>query len=83
VGLLRKRVREQTATIREQLEQESRLESRYRELFENASDIVYTTDLEGRITSFNHAAELATGYGRTEAMGSNLADLIAPGQATG
>jgi PAS domain S-box-containing protein len=80
VGLLRKRVREQTATIRERLEQETRLESRYRELFENASEIVYTTDLEGRITSFNQAAELATGYTRAEAMGRNLADFIAPDQ---
>lgn len=81
VGLLRKRVREQTATIQDRLEKEARLESRYRELFENARDIVYTTDLEGRITSFNRAAELTTGYTREEAMGRNLADMIAPGQA--
>jgi PAS domain S-box-containing protein len=82
VGSLRKRVQEQTRTIRQTLEQEARLESRYRELFENARDIIYTTDAEGKITSFNRAAELVTGYSRAEAMGRNLAELIAPRHAT-
>ncbi|MFH1573823.1 MAG: PAS domain S-box protein, partial [Acidobacteriota bacterium] len=43
-------------------------EPRYRELFENASDMVYTLDLDGRITSLNKAAERLTGYSRAEAL---------------
>ncbi len=41
-------------------------EERYRELFENANDIVFTTDAEGRLTSINRAGERLTGYRRDE-----------------
>jgi|GEM_PF-1537681 PAS domain S-box-containing protein len=41
-------------------------EERYRELFENANDIVFTTDCEGRLTSINRAGERITGYRRDE-----------------
>jgi two-component system cell cycle sensor histidine kinase/response regulator CckA len=50
----------------------------YRELFENANEIMYTHDLAGRLTSLNKAGETATGYGREEAMGMNMPTLIAP-----
>ncbi|MBM3190075.1 MAG: diguanylate cyclase, partial [Chloroflexi bacterium] len=53
-------------------------EPRYRELFENASDMVYTLDLDGRITSLNKAAERLTGYSRAEALRMKLVDLVAP-----
>ena len=41
-------------------------EERYRELFENANDIVFTVDAEGRLTSINRAGERLTGYRRDE-----------------
>jgi PAS domain S-box-containing protein len=50
----------------------------YRELFENASDLVFTYDLEGRLTSINPAGERLTGYTREEATGKNVADVVAP-----
>ncbi len=50
----------------------------YREWFENASDLVFTHDLEGRFTSINRAGERITGYTREEATGKNVADLVAP-----
>ncbi len=53
-------------------------EERYRELFENANEIIYTLDLEGRITSVNRRGEQALGYERAEWMGRNSADLVAP-----
>jgi diguanylate cyclase (GGDEF)-like protein/PAS domain S-box-containing protein len=53
-------------------------EERYRELFENANDIVYTHDLAGNFTSLNKAAERITGYSREEALKMNFADVIAP-----
>jgi PAS domain-containing protein len=37
-------------------------EQRYRELFENANDIIYTHDLAGNITSLNRSGEKTTGY---------------------
>lgn len=43
-------------------------EERYRDLFENANDIVFTTDLQGSLTSFNKAGELVTGYTREEVL---------------
>jgi PAS domain S-box-containing protein len=51
-------------------------EERYRELFENASDPVYTFDLEMRITSLNRMAEEMAGYRREEAVGTNLRQLV-------
>ena len=41
-------------------------EERYRELFENANDIVFTVDADGRLTSINRAGERLTGYRRDE-----------------
>jgi len=49
------------------LEELRESEERYRELFENATDIVYTTDLEGRITSLNHTGQQILGYSQAEA----------------
>lgn len=53
-------------------------EARYRGLFENASDIMYTHDLEGNFTSINGAAERLTGYTRDEVLQLNIADIVAP-----
>ncbi|MGD0011886.1 MAG: PAS domain S-box protein [Terriglobia bacterium] len=53
-------------------------EERYRELFENASDLVYTTDLEGRLTSLNRVAEQTLAYSREEAAQMNLRQLVDP-----
>jgi len=46
------------------------VENRYRELFENANDMVYTHDLEGFLTSLNKAAERITGFSRAESSSS-------------
>src|SRR6185503_9988545 len=53
-------------------------EERYRELFENANDIIYTHDLQGNFTSLNRSGERITGYSRAEAIRMNVADVIAP-----
>ena len=54
------------------------LEARYRELFENASDVIYTHDLDGNITSFNRAGERLLGYTREAIAGPNIAQLLVP-----
>ena len=53
-------------------------EERYRELFENANDIVYTHDFSGRFTSLNKAGEEISGYSREEALRMNAIDIISP-----
>lgn len=53
-------------------------EERYRELFENASDMVYTHDLAGRFLSINRAAERLLGYRRDEVIGTGIDQLVAP-----
>jgi PAS domain S-box-containing protein len=53
-------------------------EAQYRELFENANDIVYLHDLKGRFTAANKAAMQATGYSRQELLGMNVDELIVP-----
>ncbi|MEB2361156.1 MAG: EAL domain-containing protein [Bryobacteraceae bacterium] len=50
----------------------------YRELFENATDIIYIHDLDGRFTAVNKAIERITGYSRAEILKMSLADLAAP-----
>ena len=47
----------------------------YRELFEDITDIVCVTDLEGNIVSVNKAAERLVGYSREEALRINLAKV--------
>jgi PAS domain S-box-containing protein len=55
-------------------------EQRYRDLVENANDVIYTRDLAGNFTSFNKAAERLTGYTREEALRMNFSQLLAPEQ---
>lgn len=52
-------------------------EERYRELFENANDVVYSADLEGNITSINREGERLTEYSQEELLGRNMAEFIA------
>jgi diguanylate cyclase (GGDEF)-like protein/PAS domain S-box-containing protein len=53
-------------------------ETQYRDLFENANDLIYTHDLKGNFTSLNRAGERITGYSRDEAVTMNIAEVVAP-----
>ena len=53
-------------------------EERFRELFENANDVIFVHDLKGKIQEVNRATEYLTGYSRTEVLGKNIDQLIAP-----
>ena len=55
-------------------------EERYRDLFENALDIIYTHDLTGQFTSINKAAGRITGYRRDAILQMNIADIVVPEQ---
>jgi PAS domain S-box-containing protein len=78
-------VRQSEATVRTILAERERVEDalreseeRYRELVENANDIVFTLDLAGNMTSVNKAVESVTGYSREELVGMNLTDFLTP-----
>jgi len=53
-------------------------EERYRDLVENAHDIIYSQDLEGNYTSMNQAGATITGYAVEEALKLNFAQTVAP-----
>ncbi len=80
--VLRRQVRRQMHQIRSQLEREVQLEDRHRSIVENASDFIFTTDLSGRITSFNPAGERLTGFTQAEALTMSLREIVVP-DATG
>jgi PAS domain S-box-containing protein len=65
--------------VTERVEAEQALgvsEARYRDLFENASDLITITDLKGRLTAVNEAFVRVTGYSREELIGKPLDDLV-------
>jgi two-component system, cell cycle sensor histidine kinase and response regulator CckA len=51
-------------------------EERYRELIENAGDIIYTHDLEGRFTWLNRAGERCIGSAREEILATNIREIV-------
>ncbi|MBK9155348.1 MAG: PAS domain S-box protein [Chloracidobacterium sp.] len=53
-------------------------ENKYRDLFENANDLIYTHDLRGNFTSLNRTGEKITGYSRKEALEMNISQVVAP-----
>ena len=75
--LLRRRVEEQTGVLVRRLQRIAALEERYRKLFENANDMVFTCGLRGHFTSLNKAGERISGYSRAEAIGMNMIELVA------
>jgi PAS domain S-box-containing protein len=77
VAVLRRRVHQQTGIIREKLRVEATLKERYEDLLENANDVVYTHDLNGRITSMNRAGELLLEWPRSEVLSKNILDFVA------
>ncbi|MBI4473530.1 MAG: PAS domain S-box protein [Acidobacteria bacterium] len=67
-------------TVNEMCAEIERSVERYRELFENANDIVYTVGLDGNFTAVNRAAERVCGYTHDELLRMKIDQLVAPGQ---
>jgi PAS domain S-box-containing protein len=56
----------------------SRIQERYREIFENANDMIYTMDFEGNFTSVNPIAEKWLGYKFEELRSLHMSEFISP-----
>lgn len=78
VYALRRRVRRQTALIRQQVEAEASLAAQNRDIVENASDLIFTLNRAGRFTSFNVAGERITGFSRVQIMSRHFNELFLP-----
>jgi PAS domain S-box-containing protein len=82
------RVREQAARAAAEAESQAKdelltalrvSEERYRSLLENANDIIYSHDLQGKYLTINRAGETITGYTREEVLGGmNIAQVVVP-----
>jgi PAS domain S-box-containing protein len=60
-------------------EELARSEEKYRSLLENANDIIYSHDLQGRYLTINRACEEVTGYTRKEILGGlNISQVVVP-----
>lgn len=67
--------------VTEQKQAEDKLresESRFRSLFENNANAVYSLDLEGNFTSVNSIAEQMAGYTEEELLTMNITDILHP-----
>jgi two-component system, cell cycle sensor histidine kinase and response regulator CckA len=85
LATLERRVRERTeeltaanAALSSQMSERKKAEEAYRELFENADDMVFTLSLDGTFTSINKVGERLTGRPRHEIVRLRLEELVAP-----
>ena len=53
-------------------------EAHFRDLIENANDLIYTGDLQENFTSLNKVGEIITGYTQAEFCKMKFADVVAP-----
>jgi len=53
-------------------------EALYREVLDNATDFIYTHDLDGNFSYTNQSCSVITGYSSQELCAMNIADLVAP-----
>ncbi|MBI4473677.1 MAG: PAS domain S-box protein, partial [Acidobacteria bacterium] len=52
---------------------------RYQQIFQNANDVIYTTDLEHNVTALNKAGEMLTGFRSDEILGKSI-ELMIPSE---
>jgi len=81
IGELAQSFNEMTRALKSSLDALSASESRYRDLFDNAQDIVYTTNMDMHLTSLNKATLSLLGKTNEEIIGKTIYDLMLPEDA--
>ncbi len=76
IGYLRRRVADQHEAITQSAVEQAYLKARFQDVVDQTDDFIFTTDFEGRFTSFNAAGERLTGYTREEALQMKIYDII-------
>ncbi len=71
-------IRKSLSIIKDNEEKLRESEELYRSLIETARDVIFTTDLEGKITSINPAVEKITGWTINDWLGNNFLPKIHP-----
>lgn len=69
---------ERTGQLAEAIETLQKSEEKYRDIVENSSDVVHTTDYKGNFTYINQACQKLTGYTQKELTNTNISELISP-----
>ena len=75
---LKRRLNQQTAIILGQLQLETAIEERYRDLFQNSTDLVFTVDMHGAFTAMNYAAKQVFGCTDQDTVGLTLHSFMDP-----
>ena len=60
-------------TVRKKKKEQIKLQS---DILRNISDVVYTTDLQFRLTSWNNAAEIKYGWEEDEVLGKSVFEFV-------
>jgi PAS domain S-box-containing protein len=82
IGVLNARVRAQTRALTTQFERTAALQQRWTDLVANASDVILTWDLKGRLTSLNKTGQSTLGLSEEVAQRHMLRDIVAPESAS-
>ncbi|MBP6182012.1 PAS domain S-box protein [Flavobacterium sp.] len=75
---LERKVTERTTQLAEAIETLRKSEEKYREIVENISDVVHTSDYKGYFTYINPACKKLTGYTQNEIIGKHFSEIVAP-----
>jgi PAS domain S-box-containing protein len=74
--VLRNRIARQTHQIQAQSQETTSIEGEFQQIFENANDLIFTSDLHGNFSTMNPAGETILGYNQTAWLTMNWEQLV-------
>ena len=81
IGQLARSFNDMAAALSESTQALEESEGAYRDLFDNAQDLVFTTDLQMRFTSVNKAGLQTLGYAADDVIGQSMYSFLSPADA--
>jgi PAS domain S-box-containing protein len=80
ISELNQALNQSAARLFEQSQQILQSESQYRRVVNNVQEVIFQTDITGRITFLNPAWETISGYTVAESLGRNIMDFASPAE---